>query len=96
MALVNYWPLWLLLYTRIGLFSSILKYVLQISKLDTLGLMCAKEDDQQAKRQVAIIRQRTVSDLHDHSDNATIEAVCMECFKFLKALAKDFFDVQER
>ena len=58
--------------------------------------MCAKEDDQQVKRQVAIIRQRTVSDLHDHGDDATIETICMECFKFLKALAKDFFDVQER
>ena len=58
--------------------------------------MCAKEDDQQMKRQVAFIRQRTVSDVHEHGDDATIEAVCMECFKFLKALAKDFFDVQER
>ena len=90
---------WLLIcfYTRIGLFSSVLSYVLKISKLDTLSLMCAREDNEKTKRQAAIIRQRSaLSELEDHSENATIEAVSIECFKFLKALAKDFFEVQER
>lgn len=86
---------WLLLYTCTGLFSSVLSYVLKISKVDTLSLMCAKEDGEKTKRQAAIIRQRTISEWDD-SDKASIEAVCIECFKFLKALAKDFCEVQER
>ena len=89
------WPICLLLYTCTGLFSSVLSYVLQSSKVDTLSLMCAKEGGEKAKRQAAIIRQRTVSEWDD-SDHASIEAVCMECFKFLKALAKDFYEVQVR
>ena len=70
---------------------------MQISKIDTLSLMCAKEDDDKAKRQVAVLRQRTRSEV-DESDSAStsIEAVCTACFKFLKALAKDFFEVQQR
>lgn len=68
---------------------------MKISKVDTLSLMCAKEDGEKTKRQAAIIRQRTVSEWDD-SDKASIEAVCIECFKFLKALAKDFCEVQER
>ena len=61
-------------------------------------MMCTKEDDEKTKRQAAIIhpRQRTLSELDDHGGSATVEIVCMECFKFLKALAKDFFEVQER
>ena len=80
----------------IGLFSSVLSYVLQISKRDTLSLMCAKEDSVKTKGPMAAIkRQRSYSESID-SDSASVETVCMECFKFLKALAKDFFEVQER
>lgn len=59
-------------------------------------MMCAKEDSAKPKGYVgAFKRQRSFSDLID-SDSATVETLCMECFKFLKALAKDFFEVQER
>ena len=58
--------------------------------------MCAKEDSVKTKGPMAAIkRQRSYSESID-SDSASVETVCMECFKFLKALAKDFFEVQER
>ena len=58
--------------------------------------MSAEEGNGHSKRQGATIRkQRTLSEVDDH-DNADIESVCVECFKFLKALAKDYFQVQER
>ena len=55
--------------------------------------MSTKEGNGHSKRQGATNRrQRVVSVV----DNADIESVCVECFKFLKALAKDYFQVQER
>ena len=62
-------------------------------------MMCAREDHGvKAKRQPgACRRQRTLSEgATDDSDTASIETVCEECFTFLKALAKDFIDVQEK
>ena len=60
--------------------------------------MCAKEDGLKAKRQPgAYRRQRTLNEVAtDDSDTASIDTVCEECFTFLKALAKDFKDVQEK
>ena len=58
--------------------------------------MSTEEDSVQSKRQGATIRhQRTLSECDDH-DNVDIESVCVECFKFLKAIAKDYSQVQER
>ena len=32
----------------------------------------------------------------DDEDSTDVETVCVECFKFLKALAKDYVEVQQR
>lgn len=42
-------------------------------------------------------RRKKTSVLHrENEDSTDIATVCIECFKFLKALAKDYTDVQER
>ena len=43
------------------------------------------------------LRRKKTSVSHRESEDRTdIAAVCVESFKFLKALAKDYTDVQER
>ena len=42
-------------------------------------------------------RRKKASLPHTDSENSSdIATVCVECFKFLKALAKDYTEVQER
>ena len=42
-------------------------------------------------------RRKKISAPHRDSEGSTdIATVCVECFKFLKALAKDYTEVQER
>ena len=42
-------------------------------------------------------RRKKGSLAHTDSENSSdIATVCVECFKFLKALAKDYTEVQER
>ena len=70
------------------MFSDVLNYVLRIScsKHDTFKVTRADsgEEDVKSKQGSAIVQQRIV------------ESVCVECFKFLKALAKDHFEIQTR
>ena len=70
---------------------------MRISKCDTIGLIGTKEGSERSKRQgAAIRRQRNPSDIDiDENDSASPEAVCVECFRFLKAVAKGYSQVQE-
>ena len=56
------------------------------------------EEDVMSKQGSAIVRQKALCDGTDSEDNSGIddETVCVECFKFLKALAKDYFEIQAR
>ena len=88
----------LILYT--GVFSDVLDYVLRISK-NTVALQHlmngnSEEDEVKVKPEsVTARRKRSLALLEDPESN-NIGIVCVECFKFLKALAKDHVEVQER
>jgi hypothetical protein len=41
-------------------------------------------------------RKKTSVPHRESEDSTDIATVCVECFKFLKALAKDYTEVQER
>ena len=41
-------------------------------------------------------RKKTSAPHRESEDSTDVGTVCVECFKFLKALAKDYTDVQER
>ena len=77
------------------MFSDVLNYVLRISKLDTLKL---RDEDAESKigSRATISRQITLLQDNDDGDSEDVEAVCVECFTFLKALAKDYLEVQTR
>ena len=50
-----------------------------------------------AKPSSVLRRKRTVMSDHDNGDDRTdVGMVCVQCFRFLKALANDYVEVQER
>ena len=77
------------------MFSDVLNYVLRISKLDTLKL---RDEDAESNigSRATISRQITLLQDNDDGDSEDVETVCVECFTFLKALAKDYLEVQTR
>jgi hypothetical protein len=87
---------------HLGVFSNVLNYVLRIScsKHDTLNISSTApgEDDGMSKQGYgsAIVRQKAVGGGTEDDSGADLETVCVECFKFLKALAKDYFEIQMR
>ena len=56
------------------------------------------EEDVTLKQGSAIDHQKPLCDGTDSEDDSgvDVEIVCVECFKFLKALAKDYFEIQTR
>ena len=78
-----------------GLFSDVLNYVLRMSKSSNISQLSAGEGGDEVKSKP--FRRKKVSVPHRDSEGSTdIATVCVECFKFLKALAKDYTEVQER
>ena len=91
----------------VGLFSDVLNYVLRMSKDSSLtpvssdadseeGAMEGAVKDEVKMKQRSFIRQRKTVISDDRNDRTDVEMVCIECFKFLKALAKEYSEVQER
>ena len=74
-----------------------MNYVLRTSKSSVISQLAVPEGDSDGVRRKATTRKRksAVSQV-DGEDSTDIGTVCVECFKFLKALAKDYTDVQER
>jgi hypothetical protein len=89
-------------YYHLGVFSDVLNYVLRIScsKHDTLKVArtAPGEDDGMSKQGPgsAIVQQKGFGSGTEDDSDADLETVCLECFKFLKALAKDYFEIQMR
>lgn len=83
----------------VGLFSDILGYVLRISKVSALTSLPDDSEDSEVKsKQGSALRRKkaVLSTSDDAADKNNVAAVCVECFKFLKAVAKDFVEVQTR
>ena len=88
----------------LGLFSDVLNYVLRISKDSPLTPVSSDTDSDQGVageeevkvKQRSFIRQKKTVVCRDDDDRTDVGMVCVECFKFLKALAKDYSEVQER
>ena len=57
-----------------------------------------EEEDVTLKQGSAIDQQKAPCDGTDLEDDSgvDVETVCVECFKFLRALAKDYFEIQTR
>ena len=75
-----------------------LNYVLRISKSSVLSqqqLSPAEEGGDGVKAKPSR-RKKTSAPQRDSEDRTDVATVCVECFKFLKALAKDYTEVQER
>ena len=54
------------------------------------------EEDVMSNQGSALVRQKALCDGTEDDGGADVETVCVECFKFLKALAKDYFEIQIR
>ena len=56
------------------------------------------EEDVTLMQGSAIDQQKALCDGTDSEDDCgvDVETVCVECFKFLKALAKDYLEIQTR
>lgn len=53
------------------------------------------EDEEVKSKQASSRRKKTVR--HGDGDDSTdVGTVCVECFRFLKALAKDYVEAQQR
>ena len=79
-----------------GVFSDVLNYVLRIScsKHNALKVTSADtEEDVKLQESVTMIQQKA---LQGGDSNISVETVCVECFNFLKALAKDYFEIKMR
>ena len=80
-----------------GLFSDVLNYVLHMSKSSAISQMAVSEEGSDGVRKKATTRKRKSAVSQSEGEESTdIGTVCVECFKFLKALAKDYIDVKER
>ena len=78
-----------------GLFSDVLNYVLRNSKSSNISQLSAGEGGDEVKSKP--FKRKKLSVPHRDSEGSTdIATVCVQCFKFLKALAKDYTEVQER
>ena len=91
----------------VGLFSDVLNYVLRISKDSPLTPVSSDADSEEGVvmgtggeevkvKQRSFIRRKKTVYRGDDADRTDVGMVCIECFKFLKALAKEHFEVQER
>ena len=76
--------------------------MLRISKASPLTLVTSDPDrdggdgEEVRLKPMSHSRHKKVV-IHGDDDSRTdVEKVCVECFKFLKALAKDYSEVQER
>lgn len=78
-----------------GVFSDVLNYVLRIGKNNNLKLMHPVGEEIKS-RPVATTTSRLRAVHFEDEDNVDVEAVCVECFRFLKALAKEYLEVQSR
>lgn len=92
---------------HIGLFSDILNYVLRISKESPLtpvssdadsekGVVMEAGGDKVKVKQKSFIRRKKTIVRAYNGGRTDVGMVCVECFKFLKALAKGYSEVQER
>ena len=66
--------------------------------VSTVEAVSGETDGDEVKAKPPSVRQKgTIKFATGEDDNRTdIEMVCMECFRFLKALANDYIEVQER
>ena len=91
----------------IGVFSDILNYVLRMSKDSPLIPVSSDADSKEGVgigaggeevnvKQRSFIRQKKTVYHGDDDDRTDVGMVCIECFKFLKALAKNYTEVQKR
>ena len=79
-----------------GLFSDVLNYVLRISKSSNISQASTVEAGDGVKSKSTTKRKKTPVAQMEGEDSSDVGTVCVECFKFLKALAMDYVDVQER
>lgn len=83
-----------------GLFSDVLNYVLRMSKSSMISQLASsvkEEEEGEGEERIKTKSSRRKKTLAPHSEDSTdVGTVCVECFRFLKALAKDYTDVQER
>jgi hypothetical protein len=87
--------------TDAGLFSDVLNYVLRMSKNSNISQQSNSaegEGEEEGGERVKTkpSKRKKTSVPHRREDSTDIATVCVECFKFLKALAKDYTEVQER
>ena len=85
------------MYLRVceGVFFDVLNYVLRIGKNDNLKLM-HPEEEKIKSRHTPTTSSRLRAVRFEDEDDVDVEAVCVECFRFLKALAKEYPEVQSR
>ena len=81
-----------------GLFSDVLNYVLRMSKSSMISQLAssAEEEGEGGERVTSKSSRRKKTSAPHSEDSTDVGTVCVECFRFLKALAKDYTDVQER
>ena len=84
-----------------GIFSDVLNYVLRISKLSSLSSTSFADaaDETEVKPKDGSkhgLRRRIAVHSDDDEERNDIATVCVECFTFLKTLARDYKEVQER
>lgn len=53
-------------------------------------------EEVKSKQGFTMVGQNPVDDASGEDSITLVEAVCVKCFEFLKALAKDYFEVQTR
>ena len=84
-----------------GLFSDVLNYVLRISKVATTTscseTVSVDADGTKLKaKPLSVLRRKKVIFQGTEDDCTDVGMVCVQCFNFLKALAKDNREIQER